>query len=104
LFSQDPLGRQGVRIAGGNLTQGAATNVWARPLSDGSAAVFFLNAHLLFPATVTCDAACFAAGGWKSVAVRDLWKHLDLGNFTGSFAAKNLPPRGGSATYRFTPI
>ncbi len=103
-ISQDPLGRQGVRIAGGNLTQGATSNVWARPLADGTFAVFFLNAHLLFAATVTCDASCFAVAGWRSVAVRDVWSHLNLGNFTGSFSATHLPPRGGSATYIFAPL
>jgi alpha-galactosidase len=103
-ISQDPLSRQGIRIAGGNLTGGATFNVWARPLTDGSSGVVFLNAHLLFPATVTCDATCFTAGGWHSVSVRDLWSHTELGNFTGSFSAKSLPPRGGSATFLFRPL
>jgi len=45
---QDPLGKQGTRIVGGILSLSStntlnSTNVWARPLHDGSFAVVFLN-------------------------------------------------------------
>lgn len=65
--NQDPLGQQGVRVAGGTLSgssPASMANVWARPLADGSHAFAFLNTG---PSAgdVTCDAACFAAAGLR---------------------------------------
>lgn len=56
---QDPMGRQGLRVAGGNLTATAGTNVWGRPLSDGSWAVVFINNNANAQ-NITCDVDCFA--------------------------------------------
>lgn len=56
---QDAMARQGVRVAGQNLTGTSGTNVWGRPLSDGSWALVFVNNG---PAAtdIECDELCFA--------------------------------------------
>ena len=93
---------------GGN--SGSTTNVWARPLANGGAAAVFLN---IGPADtdITCDAACFAAMGFKdgiTLAVRDLWAHKNLPvvSVTASttFVADGTGTANGGATmYTFTP-
>ena len=56
------------------------TQVWAKPLSDGSAALVLINWS--GPSTVVeCDDACVRAAGVDAgtVSVYDLWEHRDLG-------------------------
>jgi alpha-galactosidase len=66
-LDQDPLGRQGRRIRGDDQTQ-----VWARPLADGSVAVALLNRSST--ATVmTTSAAEVAAPAAEHYAAQDLW-------------------------------
>jgi len=107
--SQDRDGRQGFRVAGGNLKQGgnlSTFNVWAKKLADNSWAVGFLN-NAGAAADVTCDAACFTQMGLKpteTLKVRDLWKHMDMGTTMGSsYSAKNLAASGGHVVLKFTP-
>jgi len=104
--NQDRDGRQGTRIAGGNLRQGGNTfNIWAKKLSDGSWAVVFLN-NADTAADVTCNADCFSKMDFKAtdtLKVRDLWKHMDAGTVKGSYTAKMLPAKGGYAVLKFTP-
>lgn len=69
------------------------TQVWARPLSDGTYAVALFN--LGFEKTkVTAKFGDVSLGlkGAK-LKVRDLWNHKDLGRFTGSYAA-TVPAHG----------
>ena len=67
-INQDPLGKQGIRVFGANLTIGTSkgddTNVWIRELADGVAAAFLNIGES--NATVNCDAACFARGSVTS--------------------------------------
>lgn len=85
------------------------TNVWGRPLSGGSWALVYLNTGL-DASNVTCDfAGCLGGTGWEAdqvVAVRDLWAHADLGNFTAGsgWNVTSLPPSGGVAMFRMTPV
>ena len=70
----------------GRPLQAGDLSVWARMLSDGSAAVALYNQGD-FPATLSVS---FAALGWPATAaaaVRDLWAHADLGVFTGRYPA-----------------
>lgn len=57
--NQDPMGRQGIRAAGYDLAATSGTNVWGRPLADGSWALVFVSND---PAAgdITCDGSCFA--------------------------------------------
>jgi len=103
--NQDRAGRQGFRIAGGNLRQGGTFNVWAKKLNDNSWAVAFLN-NADNAADVSCNADCFSKMDLKAtdtLKVRDLWKHMDAGTTMGSYTAKNLPAKGGYAVLTFTP-
>lgn len=73
---------QGRPVADGDLT------VWARALSDGSAAVAFYNEDDAAAALGPIDFA--KALGWPAgtkATVRDLWAHADLGAFTGGYPA-----------------
>jgi hypothetical protein len=73
---------QGTPIVAGDLT------VWARWLSDGSAAVAFYNENDA-PASISVNFAALG-GGWSAstrAAARDLWAHADLGTFTGRYPA-----------------
>jgi alpha-galactosidase len=103
--NQDPAGRQGIRLAGGNLKGGATFNVWGKKLQDGSAALHFLN-NKATPDDVTCDNACFNDMGFKpedQLKVRDLWKHADLGTVPATnYTVKNLGAEGGSVTLKFS--
>ncbi|HEY3268105.1 MAG TPA: NPCBM/NEW2 domain-containing protein [Armatimonadota bacterium] len=83
---QDPLGRAASRVA-----RIGDTQVWARPLFDGSTAVGLFNLGPE-PTTVSID--------WKSLRlppnrrVRDLWQRKDLGTFKAGYAA--LVPAHGA--------
>jgi hypothetical protein len=111
-ISQDALGEQGVRLAGGALVNAAGnpvgvTNVWGRPLTNGRLALAFINTG---PTTVnlSCTAAClqphFAIGA--RVTIRDVWENrtsvmtmTDAGiEMTGVLGS------GGSALIVLTPM
>ena len=62
-ISQDPLGMQGIRLAGGSLVNAkgnpiGASNVWGRRLVNGSFALVFVNTDGK-AADIACDAACW---------------------------------------------
>jgi len=68
---QDPLGKQGKRVS-----QDGATEVWARPLADGSTAAAFFNRG---------DQSAAVAVSWQQLGIdgprrmRDVWWHQNLG-------------------------
>lgn len=103
--NQDPLGRAGTRIMGGPLAHGAS-NVWARPLTDGSHALVFINTNST-AVNVTCDRDCFATIGiypGDRLSVRDLWAASDLPDVTeATLTASALEPHGGHLMVRVTP-
>jgi len=76
-INQDALGRQGKRVS-----QNGQTEVWARPLADGSTAVAFFNRG---------DQSAPVAVSWEQLGIegrrlaRDLWWHRDLGNANGRY-------------------
>jgi alpha-galactosidase len=79
-IDQDPLGKQAQRFV-----QKGQTEVWARPLWDGTMAVGLFNRG---------QQAAMVNVNWSDLRlkdrqnVRDLWQHKDLGVFRNSFAAK----------------
>ena len=81
-IDQDPLGRQGRRVA-----QHGDTEVWAKQMRDGSRAVILLNRGA---------GEQEVAVQWEELgytrnipaSVRDLWQHKDLGKFSGKFSAR----------------
>lgn len=83
--NQDPLGEQGSRRA-----KNGKTEVWSRPLWDGTVAVGLFNRG---------EDEKEVIAKWQDLGisgkqpVRDLWRHKDLGGFAGSFSAK-VPAHG----------
>ncbi len=93
---QDSLGKQGTRVK--DLGQ---QEVWAKELKDGGRAVVLFNRDSAEATIrVTWNDLNFTPS--MKAQVRDLWKHEDLGIFTGSFAA-NVAPHD-VAMLRITPL
>ena len=78
-ISQDPLGRQGIRIAGPPLAHGdgsgnAVVNIWARSLKDDGVALLFLNLQSK-AVNISCDAACLAKANFSLSSTRTSRSH-----------------------------
>ncbi len=87
---QDPLGKQGFRVA-----QEGPFEVWTKPMADGSKVVGLFNRQRTAePMTVK-----FSQIGLQGEAsIRDLWVKKDLGTFKDSFTA--YVPRHGVVLVR----
>jgi alpha-galactosidase len=83
---QDPLGK-----AAGRTVQTGRTEVWSRPLSDGTMAVGLFNRDL---AGQTVRIKWSDLGITGPQPVRDLWQHKPLGTHTAEFSA--IVPRHGA--------
>jgi alpha-galactosidase len=82
---QDPLGKQGFRVA-----QEGPFEVWMKPMSDGSKVVGLFNRQR----TAEQITANFSQIGIRGEAtVRDLWLKKDVGTFKDSYSAF-VPPHG----------
>jgi len=107
---------QGGRLVGGDLqydkhnAQGSGQNVWGKLLPGSDFALVFVS-NENSPMDLTCDKSCMAnmtkSGGKATYKVRDLWAHTDVGviqspNYT--WTARQLPPHGGGAAFRFSPV
>jgi len=68
---QDWGGRQGYRVS-----EDGNTQVWAKPMSDGSVAVILLNERR-GPVSITTTAQAIGLKAAGSYTVRDLWRHTD---------------------------
>lgn len=78
---QDRLGREGQRVwKDGDL------EVWAKQLQDGSRAVALLNRGSS-EQSISVNWEQIGYPDHLNAAVRDLWAHKDLGNFSGKFSA-----------------
>jgi len=76
---QDPLGKQGFRIA-----QEGPFEVWMKPMSDGSKVVGLFNRQRTVE-QMTVDFSQIGIHG--EATVRDLWLKKDLGAFKDSYSA-----------------
>ena len=84
-IDQDSLGKQGDR-----LFQSGDLDVWTKPLSGGRVAVGLFN-RSWSTRDVSFDLAAIGFG--SGATVRDVWKHRDLGHFSGNFT-DTLPTHG----------
>ena len=87
--NQDPLGKPAGRIG-----PEGKTEVWARPLADGSVAVGLFNRDRRpdrRPASVKVRWSDVNRDGPQ--IVRDLWRQKDLGTFADGYEAA-VPPHG----------
>jgi alpha-galactosidase len=80
--NQDPLGKQAVRIVQDAQNK---TEIWAKPMSDGSYAVGFFN-RSEHAASVTLNWSSLGLDGKRTI--RDLWRQKDLGGFSNQFATE----------------
>ncbi len=85
--------QDGAAMPGRLIRREGDIQVWARRLSDGSAAVVLLNAGAKKMPLVGVS---WSELGLPSGAaqVRDLWAHKTLGSFEQNFKAVDLPPAG----------
>jgi alpha-galactosidase len=89
---QDPLGKQGTRISSQNVGNGQSLETWSKQLSgNGVYAVALLN-NTNNAASMTLNFSQIGLSG--QVSVRDLWQHTDLGTFSGSYTAMQIPSYG----------
>ncbi|HUB79345.1 MAG TPA: glycoside hydrolase family 27 protein [Bryobacteraceae bacterium] len=86
-IDQDPLGKQGKRVRHAN-----DQDIFVKPLADGGVAVTMTNRGK-DTQTITLNWADAGLPAGKSVAIRDLWQHKDLGTFKDSFSAP-VPSHG----------
>jgi len=94
-INQDPDGKQAVLVD----TQGT-NQVWAGALSNNKCVVLLFNRGG-DSSLITAHWAKIGIAADTSAQVRDLWRHRDLGSFTGSFNA--TVPSHGVVMTTFTP-
>ncbi|MBN1180160.1 MAG: glycoside hydrolase family 27 protein [Anaerolineae bacterium] len=99
--NQDPLGRQGYRV-GGTGWAGETVEAWAKPLHDGSIAVGLFNLGMRNQRRATVAWEAVGLHDRRPCKVRDLWKGMDLGVFTGDFST--LIDSHDAALVKLTPI
>ena len=92
---QDPLGKQGSKVR-----DDGDTEVWARPLADGSRAVILFNRSSK-EAPIAVNWTEIGYPKTLGAQVRDLWKHQDLGVFIGTYSA--AVPGHGAVMVKITP-
>ena len=86
---QDLLGAQGTLVA----TPQSGLQVWSKPLSGNNVrAVALLNRNGSAASITVSFTQIGLSGG--AASVRDLWQHSDLGTYSGSYAAMNVPSHG----------
>jgi alpha-galactosidase len=82
---QDPLGREGERVA-----KNGELEVWAKQLKDGSRAVILLNRGES-EQEITANWADLGYPNALSASVHDLWEHKDVGKMTAKFSSRVAP-------------
>jgi alpha-galactosidase len=92
---QDPLGIQGDRVS-----KREDAEVWAKPLSDKSQAVVLFNRGQ-DETRITLEFKELNPTLPDALRIRDLWKHKDLGRFTGHFSA--IVPAHGAGMIKVSP-
>ena len=98
--NQDPLGVQ-ARLVGEQEHADTISQVWAKPLADGSVAVGLYNLGDK-PRTVSVGFETLGIHADRSCLVRDLWAREDVGAAAGSVAVEVEPH--GSALLRLSPL
>ena len=84
-IDQDKLGKEATRVS-----KSGDTEVWARPLADGSYAVGLFNRGA---GSTKVTAAWNDFGAKGKLRIRDLWKHSDEGESADLFSA-DVPSHG----------
>ena len=109
-INQDELGVQGHRVwsnKGGNVevdgdVPAGDYEVWAGPLMSGQFAVILLN-RSTEPVDITANFKDCGLRENDVAMVRDIWAHEDIGTFTSTYTAKQVPAHAVKFLV-FTPI
>jgi len=72
------------------LTLNVELEIWAGPLADGSQAVLLFNRGNTGSEPITVQWTDLGFPADHSATVRDLWKHTDIGTFTGNYTSPNI--------------
>ena len=91
-ISADPMGRPAWLVGGASQIT-ANTQVYLRQLHDGDYAACLFNRGDHGSTQITLRWGMMWMPSLQPMAVRDLWKHEDLGNHTASFSAA-VPAHG----------
>ena len=111
-INQDPVKVPGARLAGGDLlfpctgdskcTPANATNVWGRLLSNGDAALVFVNNNAA-AASIECNAACLESVGARgSLSAKDLWTKSTEKVVASAGFRVEVPGNGSSRIFRLS--
>jgi alpha-galactosidase len=93
-LDQDPMGLQGAPVFVDDFNKLA---VFAKPLNaSGARAVVLLNGSDA-PADLSVTWSQIGLRAGTAATVRDLWQHADLGSFTDSYTAAQVPSHGVAA-------
>jgi alpha-galactosidase len=87
--NQDPLGQQARRFV-----QTEAVQIWAKDMEDGSKTVGLFNTDGYQNRDISLDWSAIDLPEDSEWTVRDLWRQQDLGDFRGSFTARDVPAHG----------
>lgn len=85
-LDQDPLGKEATQVA-----EIDSVRIYEKDLADGNKAVGLFNVSSR-PASIHLDFSTLGLSG--SQRLRDLWRQKNIGIFTGSYEAKNIPVHG----------
>ena len=67
-------------------------DVWSRQLANGDYAVALLNRNADNATDITLEWSAIGLPPEQPAALRDLWRHADLGRFTANYTAAAVPP------------
>lgn len=95
-IDQDPLGIQGDVV---KEYDNGKLQVWAKPLKDGSKAVALLNRDVTARRITVSWNDIGISGEWL---VRDLWEHVNRGNFGSQYTAQ--VPSHGTVLLKISPL
>lgn len=89
---QDTLGEAGGRIGFANCSEGPEVcQIWRRNVTDGVVIATYNSGQQTHDISFNVSHVGMKSG---AMTVRDLWRHVDLGTFTGLFTAKAVPFHG----------
>jgi alpha-galactosidase len=108
--NQDAMGVQGHRVwsdKGGNVEVNGDIptgdlEVWAGPLMSGDFAVILFNKSGE-TASITANFEDCGLRKGDTAAIRDIWEHKDIGTFTETYTAEEIPSHGVKFLI-FTPV
>ncbi|EGG17180.1 hypothetical protein DFA_08164 [Cavenderia fasciculata] len=89
--NQDTLGIQAYRVY---QNTSESTEIYVRPLDDGTHAVMLLNRNDNDTLNIELDLGLLGLPTTLNCLIRDIWKQQDLGVYSGSYISDNVPPHG----------